>query len=123
VLGARAIEVVRSLAMAGIPIGVVTPTGDPARWSRYARNVMTWDWMLPAERHDEALADCLVEFGRRQATRPARPGRRRHPSRPAPAGPGVGEPAPLTALPSAEHAEQAILGCWPLRVSRLCDAG
>jgi hypothetical protein len=37
VLGARVIEVVRSLAMGGIPVGVVTPTGDPARWSRYAR--------------------------------------------------------------------------------------
>ena len=36
VLGARVIEVVRSLAMEGIPGGVVTPTGDPARWSRYA---------------------------------------------------------------------------------------
>ena len=47
VLGARVIEVVRSLAMADIPVGVVTPTGDPARWSRYAHNVMTWDWMHP----------------------------------------------------------------------------
>ena len=70
VLGARVIEVVRSLAMEGIPVGVVTPTGDPARWSRYARNVMTWDWMQPAERHDEALADRLVEFARRQARPP-----------------------------------------------------
>jgi predicted ATP-grasp superfamily ATP-dependent carboligase len=56
--------------MERIPVGVVTPTGDPARWSRYARNVMTWDWMLPAERHDEALADRLVQFGRRQAEPP-----------------------------------------------------
>jgi D-aspartate ligase len=70
VLGARVIEVVRSLAMEGIPVGVVTPTGDPARWSRYARNVMTWDWMLPAERHDDALADRLVRFARRQPTPP-----------------------------------------------------
>ena len=70
VLGARVIEVVRSLRMEGIPVGVVTPTGDPARWSRCARNVMTWDWMQPAERHDEALADRLVEFARRQATSP-----------------------------------------------------
>src|SRR4051794_31800721 len=70
VLGARVIEVVRSLAMEGIPVGVVTPPGDPARWSRYARNVMTWDWMQPAERHDEALADRLVEFGRSQAEKP-----------------------------------------------------
>jgi D-aspartate ligase len=70
VLGARVIEVVRSLAMAGIPTGVVTPTGDPARWSRCARNVMTWDWMQPADRHDAALADRLVEFGRRQAVPP-----------------------------------------------------
>jgi D-aspartate ligase len=66
VLGSRVIEVVRSLAMEGIPVGVVTPTGDPARWSRYARTVMTWDWMLPAARHDEALADRLVKFGRQQ---------------------------------------------------------
>jgi D-aspartate ligase len=70
VLGARVIEVVRSLAMEGIPVGVVTPTGDPARWSRHACTVMSWDWMLPAERHDEALADRLVEFGRRQADPP-----------------------------------------------------
>lgn len=70
VLGARVIEVVRSLAMERIPVGVVTPTGDPARWSRYARNVLTWDWMLPAERHDEALADRLVRFARQQASPP-----------------------------------------------------
>ena len=70
VLGARVIEVVRSLAMADIPVGMVTPTGDPARWSRYAHNVMTWDWMQPAERHDEALADRLVEFARRQPAPP-----------------------------------------------------
>ena len=44
----------------------MTPTGDPARWSRYAGTVMTWDWMLPAARHDEALADRLVEFARLQ---------------------------------------------------------
>jgi predicted ATP-grasp superfamily ATP-dependent carboligase len=70
VLGARVIEVVRALAMEDIPVGVVTPTGDPARWSRYARNVMTWDWMLPAERHDEALADRLVRFAQQQADPP-----------------------------------------------------
>lgn len=70
VLGARVIEVVRSLAMEGIPVGVVTPPGDPARWSRYARNVMTWDWMLPAERHDDALAARLVRFARQQPTPP-----------------------------------------------------
>jgi predicted ATP-grasp superfamily ATP-dependent carboligase len=70
VLGARVIEVVRALAMEDIPVGVITPTGDPARWSRYARTVMTHDWMLPAERHDEALADRLVAFGKRQAAPP-----------------------------------------------------
>ena len=70
VLGARVIEVVRALAMEGIPVGVVTPTGDPARWSRYARNVMTWDWMQAAEHHDAALADRLVAFARRQPKPP-----------------------------------------------------
>jgi hypothetical protein len=70
VLGARVIEVVRSLAMEGIPVGLVTPTGDPARWSRCARNVMTWDWMMPAYRHDDALADRLVAFARQQAVPP-----------------------------------------------------
>ena len=70
VLGARVIEVVRALAMEDIPVAVIAPTGDPARWSRYARTVMTWDWMLPAERHDEALADRLVELGKRQAAPP-----------------------------------------------------
>ena len=62
VLGARVME--------DIPVGVVTPSGDPARWSRYARNVMTWDWMQPAERHDAALADRLVAFARQQASPP-----------------------------------------------------
>ena len=70
VLGARVIEVVRALAMEGIPVGVVTPTGDPARWSRHARNVMTWNWMQPAECHDAALADRLVEFGKAQPEPP-----------------------------------------------------
>jgi D-aspartate ligase len=70
VLGARVIEVVRALAMEGIPVGIVTPAGDPARWSRYARNVMTWDWMQPAAHHGEALADRLVEFARRQPAPP-----------------------------------------------------
>jgi D-aspartate ligase len=70
VLGARVVEVVRSLAMEGIPVGVVTPTGDPARWSRYAHTMLTWDWMQPAERHDEDLADRLVRLARQQATPP-----------------------------------------------------
>ena len=70
VLGARVIEVVRALAMEDLPVGVVTPPGDPARWSRYARNVMTWDWMQPAARHDAALADRLVAFARQQASPP-----------------------------------------------------
>ncbi|HLU59671.1 MAG TPA: ATP-grasp domain-containing protein [Pseudonocardia sp.] len=70
VLGARVIEVVRALAMDGVPVGVVAPTGDPARWSRCARTVLTWDWMLSAERHDAALADRLVRFAHRQATPP-----------------------------------------------------
>ena len=70
VLGARAIEVVRSLAMEGIPVGVVAPNGDPAHWSRYARSLMRWDWMLPGDQHDEALAERLVEFGRRQPVPP-----------------------------------------------------
>lgn len=70
VLGARVIEVVRSLALEDIPVGVVTPTGDPARWSRCASTVMTWDWMQPAERHDAALADRLVEFAKSQTVPP-----------------------------------------------------
>ena len=70
VLGARVIEVVRALAMEDIPVGVVTPTGDPARWSRYARNVMTWNWMQPAECHDASLADRLVAFARKQPVPP-----------------------------------------------------
>lgn len=70
VLGARVIEVVRALAMEGIPVGVVTPPGDPARWSRYARTVMTWNWMQPAECHDAALADRLVAFARTQPEPP-----------------------------------------------------
>jgi D-aspartate ligase len=31
---------------------------------------MTWDWMLPVKRHDEAMADRMVGFGRRQPTNP-----------------------------------------------------
>ena len=41
VLGARVIEVVRALAMERIPVGVVTPTGDPARASgRWRANLL-----------------------------------------------------------------------------------
>ena len=52
--------------MGGAPCAVVAPTGDPARWSRYVRDVITWDWMLPLECHDAVLADQLVEYGKRQ---------------------------------------------------------
>jgi D-aspartate ligase len=70
VLGARSIEVVRALAMVGAPCAVVTGKGDPVRWSRYARNLFTWDWMQPLDRHDAALADRLVDLGRRQPRPP-----------------------------------------------------
>src|SRR5690349_195948 len=68
VLGSGSMEIVRSLAMAGVPVGVVAPSGDPARWSRYTHNVLAWDW--PADRNDAALAERMVEFGKRQVEPP-----------------------------------------------------
>ncbi len=70
VLGARGIEVVRALSMVGAPCGVVTSKGDPALWSRHARNVLLWDWMQPMECHGETLATRLVEFGLAQPEPP-----------------------------------------------------
>lgn len=66
VLGARGIELVRALRMADAPCGVMTGSGDPARWSRHVRTVLDWDWIQPLDRHDLALARWLVRFGNTQ---------------------------------------------------------
>lgn len=70
VMGGGATDLVRPLALAGIPCGVVAPPGDGAQFSRYATRVFDWDWTKPLERHDEKLADRLVRYGQSQPEPP-----------------------------------------------------
>lgn len=64
------IELVRPLALAGIPCGVVAPPGDAARFSRYATTVFDWDWSAPISVHDEELANRLIRYGQSQPEPP-----------------------------------------------------
>jgi D-aspartate ligase len=70
VLGRLGIEIVRPLALARIPCGLVAPPGDPGRWSRYATSIFDWDWSQPMEMHDGALADRFVRHARGLGTPP-----------------------------------------------------
>jgi D-aspartate ligase len=62
VIGGGAIEVVRSLQVAGLPCAVVTTPGDATKYSGKVDSVFHWDWTQPLEAHDEALADRLVAW-------------------------------------------------------------
>ncbi|WP_141137557.1 carboxylate--amine ligase [Blastococcus mobilis] len=63
-------EIVRALALAGVPSAVVAPRHDEARYSRYATTIFDWDWGLPIEECGEQLLERLLEFGRRQSEPP-----------------------------------------------------
>jgi predicted ATP-grasp superfamily ATP-dependent carboligase len=70
VIGGGAIEVVRSLQIAGLPCAVVTTPGDATKYSSGIDSVFHWDWSQPLEAHDEALADRLVAWAHTQPEPP-----------------------------------------------------
>lgn len=69
-LGGGAVEVIRSLQLAGIPTAVVSTPSDPSKHSAYAQSVFTWDWSQELDAHDEALADRLVAWALTQPHAP-----------------------------------------------------
>ena len=70
VIGGGAIEVVRSLQIAGLPCAVVSTPGDATKYSTRCTPVFHWDWTQPLEAHDEALADRLVAWAQAQPEPP-----------------------------------------------------
>jgi predicted ATP-grasp superfamily ATP-dependent carboligase len=70
VLGGGAVEVVRSLQLAGIPTAVVAPSSDASKYSSWATSVFHWDWSQPLDAHNEALADRLVGWALSQPEAP-----------------------------------------------------
>ncbi len=70
VIGSGCVEVIRALAIAGIPSVVVAPHHDEAQYSRFATKAFDWDWDLPIEQCSEQLLERLLELGRRQGDPP-----------------------------------------------------
>jgi predicted ATP-grasp superfamily ATP-dependent carboligase len=65
------IELLRPLAMAGAPCGVITGRDDGVRFSRHAIPVLDWDWSDPeAGAYEEELVDRLLAYGRAQRQPP-----------------------------------------------------
>jgi D-aspartate ligase len=62
-------ELVRPLALAGIPSRIVAPPGDVSRYSRHVVAVLPSDSIASAGRDDEVLA-CLLGYGRSQPEPP-----------------------------------------------------
>jgi CelD/BcsL family acetyltransferase involved in cellulose biosynthesis/predicted ATP-grasp superfamily ATP-dependent carboligase len=61
------IDLLRPLALAGIPCAVVTRPGVPSLYSRYAQSRLAWD---DYEKNVDGLVDALVSFGKAQTERP-----------------------------------------------------
>ncbi|GAA4864507.1 ATP-grasp domain-containing protein [Actinomycetospora straminea] len=70
IMGQPGTELVRPLASAGIPCGVVGRRTDATGFSRWARRVFEWDWTRPMDEHDGALAERFVRWGLEQPERP-----------------------------------------------------
>jgi predicted ATP-grasp superfamily ATP-dependent carboligase len=69
--GVNLIEVVRSLAVAGIPSAIVAPGHDAARLSRHATVVTPHNWSDPdAVGGDRALVQRLIRYARAQPEPP-----------------------------------------------------
>ncbi|GAA0807987.1 carboxylate--amine ligase [Spirilliplanes yamanashiensis] len=69
--GVNLIEVVRSLALAGVPTATVAPAHDAARLSRHATAVLTVEWSDPAAVAGEGeLVDRLLRWARTQPAPP-----------------------------------------------------
>ncbi|HLB55415.1 MAG TPA: hypothetical protein VJK71_09935, partial [Gemmatimonadales bacterium] len=61
------IDLVRPLGLAGIRVAVMAPPGDPARYSRFTRELVEWvdPWDQP-----EGMVEALLRFGEAQAQPP-----------------------------------------------------
>jgi predicted ATP-grasp superfamily ATP-dependent carboligase len=69
--GVNLIEVVRSLALAGVASAVVAPDHDAARLSRHATAITTWNWSEPrAASRDGDLVERLIAYAVRQPAPP-----------------------------------------------------
>jgi predicted ATP-grasp superfamily ATP-dependent carboligase len=69
--GVNLIEVVRSLALAGVGSAVVPPDHDAARLSRHAARVTTWNWSDPRSAAREPdLVERLTGYAQRQPAPP-----------------------------------------------------
>jgi D-aspartate ligase len=64
------IEVVRSLALAGIRCGIVAGPDDPARFSRYTTTIFNWDWGKSSGERDDKLVERLMQYGQSQPEPP-----------------------------------------------------
>jgi len=60
-------DLLRPLVLAGIPCAVVTRTGVPSLYSRFAQSHLVWD---DSSKNSEGLVDALVKFGTAQSERP-----------------------------------------------------
>lgn len=70
VLGGSAIEIIRSLQLAGIPTAAVVPDNDATRYSSRTDVPFTWDWAQPMHAHNEALAERLIAWASTQPEPP-----------------------------------------------------
>lgn len=69
--GVNLIEVVRSLALAGIGSAIVAPEHDPSRLSRHTHPIASWDWSDPSRtERDTYLLERLAAFAGDQPARP-----------------------------------------------------
>jgi D-aspartate ligase len=69
--GVNLIEVVRSLALAGLRGAVVAPDHDAARLSRHATGITTWNWSDPrAAGREDDLVERLTGYAQRQPVPP-----------------------------------------------------
>jgi predicted ATP-grasp superfamily ATP-dependent carboligase len=63
-------EVVRPLALAGIPCAAVIDPNDPTAWSRQTTTILRWDWSNAATGRQDELAKYLIRFAHSQRRRP-----------------------------------------------------
>lgn len=70
VLGGACIEIIRPLALAGVPCHVVAPPNEGSQRSRHARPLFDWNWSVPTDTQDPVLLDRVVRFAERSPEKP-----------------------------------------------------
>jgi predicted ATP-grasp superfamily ATP-dependent carboligase len=70
VIGSSCTEVVRPLALAGIPCRVVATPEDGVQYSRHARRAFDWNWELPLDAHDDRLVGRLLDVAHQEPAPP-----------------------------------------------------